>query len=493
MRQDVAEFIAKCERCQLTKTTEPKHAPLKSLPVPQAPNERVHVDLFGPLKTSQAGNKYIMVMTDAFTKYVELAAIEDKTALTVARTFLERWICRFSAPVMLVTDQGKEFCNYVLEGVCKLWDVDKKRTSPFHPQTNSAAESYNRSLIKYMRAVIKDNQTLEWEELLPAMAFSYNCHVHRSTGECPFFLTFLHDPRLPIFDLEKPRQFYKHGFVEDSYMTMQKAFGRAKISMQEAAKKSKQYYDRKTQERSFKSGDRVIIHFPNVPPGQNGKFWVKWRPYTVLKCIGQLNLQCQDEQKKSKPIIVHKDRVAHFKSDELACISSWSITKEEDAVLSTHRKEDEEYWEEPAIAFKSVEVQQRSNQQPALEDGGQTGFWVDPWYSLGRAIWGEARTTTDGEHSNTTRASASTTTRDSPKGQADQATGGRDGQGLPASGEANTAQGQTKNTTTGGTQAQRQASNKAKDSQRAPRPHTRSRGGVEDVSLPKTCWSYKRT
>ena len=48
------------------------------------PNQRIHMDLFGPLKTSQSGKKYIMVVTDAFTKYVELIAIPDKQAETIA-------------------------------------------------------------------------------------------------------------------------------------------------------------------------------------------------------------------------------------------------------------------------------------------------------------------------------------------------------------------------------------------------------------------------
>ena len=62
--------------------------PLNPLPQCTSMNQRVHIDLFGPLKTTSTGKKYILVATDAFSKYAEMAAIDDKTASNVARVFL---------------------------------------------------------------------------------------------------------------------------------------------------------------------------------------------------------------------------------------------------------------------------------------------------------------------------------------------------------------------------------------------------------------------
>ena len=101
--------IERCVRCKLSKTPLPQPAPLRPLETPSGPNQRVHMDLFGPLRTSTGGNKLICVITDAFTKWAEIGAIENKEAQTVARFFFERWILRFSSPRQLVTDQGKEF------------------------------------------------------------------------------------------------------------------------------------------------------------------------------------------------------------------------------------------------------------------------------------------------------------------------------------------------------------------------------------------------
>ena len=62
---------------------------------------------FEPLKMSNSGKKYIMVITDAFSKYVKMVAISDKTADTVAEVLLSKWLCRHGLPSEIVLDGGK--------------------------------------------------------------------------------------------------------------------------------------------------------------------------------------------------------------------------------------------------------------------------------------------------------------------------------------------------------------------------------------------------
>jgi hypothetical protein len=50
-------------------------------------NMKIEIDLFGPLKTSSTGKKYVLVATDTFYKYAELAAIDNKTVPNVAQVF----------------------------------------------------------------------------------------------------------------------------------------------------------------------------------------------------------------------------------------------------------------------------------------------------------------------------------------------------------------------------------------------------------------------
>ena len=112
MDQDIQEHIQSCHKCQVRKPKKPTSpALITSLPQPTEPNQRVHADLFGPLKTSERQKHYVLCITDAFTKYIELVAIENKESATVAQAIFEPWFCRYGTPLDVVTDQGKEFCG----------------------------------------------------------------------------------------------------------------------------------------------------------------------------------------------------------------------------------------------------------------------------------------------------------------------------------------------------------------------------------------------
>jgi hypothetical protein len=108
MDKDITDHIKRYHRCQLRKTD---HRPPPQLlaPLPQCsePNQRIHADLFGPLKTTDSSKKYILAMTDACTKYVELVALPDKEALTVTTAIFSKWICRYGLPLELITDLRK--------------------------------------------------------------------------------------------------------------------------------------------------------------------------------------------------------------------------------------------------------------------------------------------------------------------------------------------------------------------------------------------------
>ena len=102
------------------------------------PMEKVALDIMGPLPRSNRGNRYLLVLSDYFTKWVEAYAIPNQEAITVARKFVEEFVCRFGVPLSVHTDQGRQFESALFQELCDMLDIDKSRTTPFHPQSDGA-------------------------------------------------------------------------------------------------------------------------------------------------------------------------------------------------------------------------------------------------------------------------------------------------------------------------------------------------------------------
>jgi transposase InsO family protein len=48
-----------------------------------------------------------------------------------------------------VSDNGKEFCNEIVDTLFKLMKIKKTHTTPYHPQTSAQAEVCNKTIAAY--------------------------------------------------------------------------------------------------------------------------------------------------------------------------------------------------------------------------------------------------------------------------------------------------------------------------------------------------------
>ena len=100
------------------------------------PWQKVAVDLVGPMPETPRGNKWILVLTDHFTRWQDAIPLVDATAPTVATALEERVFCYLSVPEQLHSDQGAQFEGELMAELCDLWGTQKTRISPYHPQEN---------------------------------------------------------------------------------------------------------------------------------------------------------------------------------------------------------------------------------------------------------------------------------------------------------------------------------------------------------------------
>ena len=194
---DVKTYVASCDKCQRSNAKLQKQ-PGKLHPIKVHPQvwKRVGIDLIGPLKTTQVGNKYIITCTDYFSKWVEAEGLPDKSANTVAK-FLFRLICRLGCFQICHTDQGREFVNELNSSLFDLAGINQRISAAYHPQSNGLDECTNQAISRALLKVINMQQD-DWDEQLDGVLFSYRTSVHASTKFTPFYLMYGREAVLPI-------------------------------------------------------------------------------------------------------------------------------------------------------------------------------------------------------------------------------------------------------------------------------------------------------
>ena len=92
MRADICKWCRSCLVCVTRQAGRVVQPPLTPIPV-YGPFHRVGVDVI-QFPKSHTGNRYGIVFVDYLTKWPEVFATSDQTALTIAKLFVEQIVCR---------------------------------------------------------------------------------------------------------------------------------------------------------------------------------------------------------------------------------------------------------------------------------------------------------------------------------------------------------------------------------------------------------------
>ena len=104
----MSEFIRQCPVCQITNRSR---ILIKTHPFTCAsynPFEVLHLDHIDPLTKDAHGNEYILIIIDAFSRWVELFPTKTTTAIETASVILNH-IGRFGSPEVIHTDRCPAF------------------------------------------------------------------------------------------------------------------------------------------------------------------------------------------------------------------------------------------------------------------------------------------------------------------------------------------------------------------------------------------------
>ena len=201
MAADCDAFIKRCGICkEATDKGSGPRPPLGGARPPEHPNEMLHMDHMGPVRTAR-GKRYILSIMDALTRHLTVRLVRTKTPRETAEE-LFRYVTTFGVPRTILTDNGKAFCSAVNKELCRSLDIEHRVTAAYHPQPNGLVEESNKTVQNHIKKFIahSERNSMNFEDLLMPLAFTYNTSPHTTTAMSPFEAKFGHAPRIPLWD-----------------------------------------------------------------------------------------------------------------------------------------------------------------------------------------------------------------------------------------------------------------------------------------------------
>ena len=391
MARDLRNHIRKFGHCKKFEATPPV-APLRPL-MCSGPGELLHVDFTSieetvPLREEPV-IRNVMVMQDHFSKYVVTYVVKDQMARTAAETLRNGYFGLFGAPAYLISDQGKAFTGHLISNLCKLYGVQKLRTSPYHAQTNGQVERMNQTIIRMIGKLEQDKKAC-WSEHLPEMLAAYNGTHLAVTGYSPYFLLFGRKSRMPVDCLfptlhDSPHQAKMEVSVAAMQKRLKEAFAVARHLTSQEAARQRWYYDRKAGAVALQPGDIVMVR----ANGFVGKRKVKerWedRGFIVesqLEDWPVYKVRCptSDARQKPKYCILHRNRLLFVTNEDDPVVPGQVAQAKMSPVVSNATPEATGEDEGPSGPLPSLLTQQEGDMTSRVWLNGE--FRTKPWTQL---------------------------------------------------------------------------------------------------------------
>ncbi|GBN08636.1 Gag-Pol polyprotein [Araneus ventricosus] len=171
----------------------------------------VSFDAVDPFVTSMEGNKYLILITDYFTRYPEVYPVKDIQSSTVAKVLLD-FISRHGIMKVLYLDRGSNFISAAMQEFFDILGISKKQCLSYSPQRNGVVERLNKTLIESLSHLVSVNQT-DWCQQVPLALMAYRNAHRRSVDEKPSFLLYGRDLTMPPdFFYSEPVRSYAETF-----------------------------------------------------------------------------------------------------------------------------------------------------------------------------------------------------------------------------------------------------------------------------------------
>ena len=206
LKPSVTKHVKQCTLCRRHNKQVVKYNKLH-FEASLAPMKFISMDLIGEFHPpSSKGNRYALTVICMHTGFVFYIPLKTKSAEDVVQAYIDRVYSQFGRSEKVLTDNGTEFKNKLINEVCELGVKHKIYSPPYRPQSNGRIESFH----YFLKACISKHLTsqVEWDDVVPLACAAYNFLPNERSKESPFFLMFRRDAILPLSKLLQPQVQY---------------------------------------------------------------------------------------------------------------------------------------------------------------------------------------------------------------------------------------------------------------------------------------------
>ena len=177
MKEAVKTIIKNCPCCQKMSAVK---VPINSSTYTTStykPMECLNIDFIGPFPDK----RYILVIIDTFTRFVEIYATKVATAKAACTALVEH-VGRYGSPRFLRSDNGPHFANHIIDEFTKLTGTVHEKILAYSSEHNSIVERMNKEVNRHIRAYTYDRSTTKnYQEILPFVQRILNTTINDGT------------------------------------------------------------------------------------------------------------------------------------------------------------------------------------------------------------------------------------------------------------------------------------------------------------------------
>jgi hypothetical protein len=186
MYDDIKSFVRHCSRCQRHGNINTRDA------IPLTLN--LHIDIFnvwgidfmGPFPNSE-GCKYILVVVDYVSKWVEALPCQAANAMHSKRMFHEVIFPRYRVLRIVISNGGSHLIDRTFRKALMEVGLDHRIATPYHPQTSGQVETSNKQIKNILQNTV--NQICRiWRSKLSEALWAYQTAYKMPIGMTPYHL-----------------------------------------------------------------------------------------------------------------------------------------------------------------------------------------------------------------------------------------------------------------------------------------------------------------